>query len=384
MKVMGQIMFPQLIGQEKAANVLKRAIQSQRSAHAYLFLGINGVGKEAAALGFARALLCENLETGISNIPCEKCGSCEKSKRLTHPNLKIVFPLPKPKERSEESSGDEYTVAQQRKIEETLSKKADDHHYPLVIDGGKEILVDHIRSLRHEFSLTSFSGKYRIVLVSQADRLRLQAANAFLKLLEEPPPGVVFILTSSREARILPTIKSRCQMLRFSPLQRDVIADELCERHNIQQDQAKTAARLAGGSWNRAREWSEGDPVKELENTVNLFRMLAKGDPGEIDIEVDKISSPTDDFLIKLNLMAQWLRDVQKYSYSPTSYSELGEDPALLKFSEFCRGRSFAEALDVIENARLDVERQVQPALVAFSLFTRLEKILFDSSTITS
>ncbi|MBZ0264684.1 DNA polymerase III subunit delta' [bacterium] len=378
--------FDQVIGQERLISTLARGVHSGHFPHAYLFLGQPGTGKEAVALDLAKILLCLGESDAPKDvIPCGSCASCAKMKLLKHPNLKILFPLPKPKSSDDEDASITFNAAHQKEIDAVLDKKATDYYTSLSVSGGQEILLQHIRTLRHEFSMTSYSGKWRVVLISQADRLRVQAANAFLKLLEEPPPGIVFILTSDRESRLLPTIVSRCQILRFAPLQNDLLSQQLQTSLNIPEDQADLSARLANGSWLEAKRWAKGNPEEEMQKIVDLFRLLLRGDPGEIDIEIDKLSgsSSSSDLKQLLPLMTSWLQDVQRYDAAPERYSDIGKQDALVKFAKFCQNRNFESAVEELESARLDLERHVSPALVLHQLFTRLQSILFTRGTST-
>jgi DNA polymerase III subunit delta' len=381
------VRFPHLIGQERIKDVLSRAAETGRNAHAYLFLGEDGVGKEAAALDFARVLLCksdgERHSTPHPLLPCEKCDSCVQSAKLTHPGLRILFPQPKPQPPKEGQDGveavEQYTAAQRKQIDGVISAKVDDYYSNLAVGSSSEILIEHIRSIRQEFRLTSYSGGWRIVLVSRADRLRVQAANAFLKLLEEPPKDVVFILTSSRESRILPTILSRCQVIRFPRVDRDVLRTELIERLKIKPEKAEAATRLANGSWKQAVEWAKGDPAKETKKVVELLRDLLRGDPGKLDELVDYwgAASRSDSFAGLLDRLSHWLRDVQRFDADPNSASEFDSDEHLVKFATFTEGRNFEDALSAIDEARLDIERHVQTSLIAHTLFYKLRKVLF-------
>lgn len=378
-----QVVFSDLVGQERIVEILARAVTGKRLPHAYLFLGPEGSGREAAALGLAKALLCssdhERRGSQPDTLPCGECDSCRQSQKLAHPGLTLLFPTPKPKEASSEEQPDiSYSSAQQKQIEELLKLKAEDPYTPLTVAGGQEILIEHIRALRREFRLTSYSGGWRVVIVSQADRLRVEAANAFLKLLEEPPKQVMFILTSTRESKLLPTIVSRCQILRFPPLAEGELAEELEGKLDVDPKIASSAARLAGGSWREAVRWAKEDPAGEMTKAVDMLRQLVKGDPGVIDLVTDSVAqSSAGEFERLLVLLSKWLRDVQRYAMDPGRHEALGRDKALVKFASFTAKRDHAAAIELVEESRLDLQRNVQPGLVAHHLFMSLWKLLF-------
>ncbi|MFH0883235.1 MAG: hypothetical protein V2A56_09645 [bacterium] len=378
------VAFPALVGQDRIREILTRAVRQERLPHAYLFLGPEGSGKEAAALGLARALLClsDHRRRRIEpvTVPCGVCDACVQTAKLANPALRILFPLPRPKESGEdESSSENYTDTQRKQIDDLLAAKSSDPYIPLQLPGGQEILIEHIRALRQEFRLTSFSGGWRVVLLSQADRLRVEAANAFLKLLEEPPDNVMFILTSSRESRLLATIVSRCQILRFPPLPESVLVQELKGRLEVDEAKALACARLADGSWRETVRWAREDPAGEMTKAVNLLRDLVRGDPGTLDQMTDTwAQASAGEFAEMLLLLSKWLRDVQRYGAAPDHYPELGKDPALVKFVSFTKERDLAAAIEEVDNARLDLLKNVQPALIAYHLFLRLWRTLFE------
>jgi len=381
------VTFPELVGQDRIRDVLRRAVRQERLPHAYLFLGPEGSGKETAALGLARALLCisDHRRRGVepSTVPCGSCDACTQTVKLASPALRIIFPLPRPRESGEEEGPSEsYSDVQQRQIDSLLAAKAGDPYVPLELPGSQEILIEHIRALRQEFRLTSFSGGWRVVVISQADRLRTEAANAFLKLLEEPPDNVMFILTSSRESRLLATIVSRCQIVRFPPLSENILIQELHERLEVDAEKALACARLADGSWREAVRWAREDPAGEMAKAVGLLRELVRGDPGALDVLTDNwAQAPAGEFAQMLILLSKWLRDVQRYGAAPDRYAELGKDPALVKFASFTQGRDLAAAIEEVDNARLDLMRNVQPALIAHHLFLRLWRTLFEKAS---
>jgi len=192
----------QVAGHGWAVRLLQRSLEDGRVAHAYLFAGPPQVGKTTLALEFARALLC----TG-ERPPCDACPSCHRVQAGTHPDLHLV-----------EGTGK-----------------------------GGAILIDQVRELRQGAALAPVYGPYRVYVVPHMERATVEAANAFLKTLEEPPPQVVLLLTTSHLASLLPTIVSRCQVLALRPLSREEVERALQERWHLAEADAALLARLSGG-----------------------------------------------------------------------------------------------------------------------------------------
>lgn len=189
-----------IIGHEKQVKFLQKSIERNRLSHAYLFIGPEGVGKMTTALAFARALQCENAKEEDF---CGHCQSCLAIEEENHPDVHLIG----------------------------LEKDT------------REISIGQIRKLRRDFILSPLSGLYKIGVIQGADLLGAEAANAFLKTLEEPLGKAIFILTSSSE-NILPTISSRCQILKFPSLSKLKLKEEL-ENRGVAQ--AKRLARISMG-----------------------------------------------------------------------------------------------------------------------------------------
>ena len=200
-------------GHERVADDLRVSLAQGRFPHALLFVGPEGVGKRTFAKGLAQALLCErNPEVDLN--PCGACPACLQVAADTHPDVLLV------------------------------GKPEDKHELPIKV----------IRDLCLDLGLKPMRGGRRVAIVDDADDLNDEAANAFLKTLEEPPPGSVLILVGTSGETQLDTIVSRCRVVRFDPLPSDVLAGVLVEQ-GLVTDPAE-AARLAGlseGSVSRAR-----------------------------------------------------------------------------------------------------------------------------------
>ena len=194
-----------IIGHERELNILRGCIERDRIAHSYMFTGDEGIGKKLTAMNFAKALNClrsagddlfsagQDDTTGTSGIDidaCDTCPSCMKIDKGNHPDVFIIGP---------EGDGGQITVSVIRQLEESLSYRP-------------------------------FEGKWKVAVIDNADRLNQSAANAFLQTLEEPSAQSMLILISSRPDMILPTIRSRCQRINFSPLPVDTMSRLLEER----------------------------------------------------------------------------------------------------------------------------------------------------------
>jgi DNA polymerase-3 subunit delta' len=202
----------ELAGQDHAVALLLRAVASRRVPHAYLFDGPTGVGKRSAAIGLALALACPRE-------PGEGCGQCDVCRRIlagNHPDARVIVPATT----------------------------------QILIEQAKEIVV-LAAGRPHE-------APARVIVLDEADRLNANAANCLLKTLEEPFPGTHLVLVTAAPDRLLPTIRSRTQRVRFVPV-RPAVLVEIAVARGIEQPRAETAAALAGGSVARLWELLGGD-----------------------------------------------------------------------------------------------------------------------------
>jgi DNA polymerase-3 subunit delta' len=209
----------------------RRVAQRGRLAHAYLFVGPEGVGKKCFAIELARALLCDRPTGPLT--ACGTCASCALVDADTHPDL-------------------------------TLARRPEEKH---------EFPVEQMRALLANFALKPARSRGRIVIVDEADDFNEESSNAFLKTLEEPPPGSLLILVGFSPERQLPTIVSRCQVVRFAPLP-DPLVREILQKAEVEEELLDRLVRLAGGSPGRALALS--DPALWTFRREFLAGLLAK------------------------------------------------------------------------------------------------------------
>ena len=234
-----------VIGQKRVKEILSASLKRERMAHGYLFQGQMGVGKDAMAIAMVKGLHCQgDVEWG-----CHQCVACQKISRMEYPEFRFILPVPtRPKAMKE----DKY---REILLEKALFRIANPYQkldYQPELKTFPVIGIEQIRSLKKEIMLKMPKGQYRIIVISHADKMTVPASNSLLKLLEEPPDRTLILLTSSAHKRILPTIVSRCQVIRFDPLLESEIEKALMERWKIPESKAKFVASVSGGSLQRA------------------------------------------------------------------------------------------------------------------------------------
>ena len=206
-------LFEDIVGQDLAVSILTRAL-AQGASHAYLFSGPPGVGKSDAALAFAAGLACPDAG-------CGDCTTCRRALEGLHPDVEMVVPE------------------------------------------GSTILIDQIRDINSHVAYRPFEARARVYILFEAETMNTQAANAFLRTLEEPPQHVHFVLVTDAPDRMLPTIVSRCQHVPFTRTPMPLIAEHLERRYHLTRDDARLYSRASQGSLAYARELATSEEARE-------------------------------------------------------------------------------------------------------------------------
>jgi DNA polymerase-3 subunit delta' len=270
--------FKEIVGQEKAIAFLKRVVTNDTIAPAYLFTGIPGIGKTTTAMAFALLINCLDPVDGDG---CKRCSSCKKIIDGNHPDLIIVEP--------------------------DKDKKA--------------IGINQIREINRNLAFSPTLDRYRIIIVDPAEKMTDEAANAFLKALEEPPLYNIFILNVRDPRELLPTIISRCQKVPFKPLPTEAVVNLLIKEENIDKEKAQIIAKLSEGSLGRAKKLSMGNFFTHRMSWITMLNsVIDKSSDMLIDLARElsgfKKSSATnkeskdDTITLMLGIWKSWYRDI--------------------------------------------------------------------------
>jgi len=262
------MIYNQLIIQPKIWGNLTDYFNKNKLPHALLLYGNEGVGKEAHAIEFASFINCtakHELES------CGMCNSCRKMKILQHGNLKLIHPMPRKKTmKNFDSPLKSFSKSELEDYNNQLISKGKNPYYKINLLKSNSILINSIRSLKKDLTLSSIEKGWNIILIMEAEKLCYPnniSANSLLKILEEPPKKTLFILTTSNYSKIIDTVKSRCQTIFFPPIPIDKIYDTIDD--SISDIDKLVIATISDGSIDVAKK-IEID-IKGLYDNLKLF-----------------------------------------------------------------------------------------------------------------
>ena len=322
-------MLDQLTGNERVKQLLRRILEARRVPGAMLFAGEDAIGKKLFALEIARALNCR------SPLGVEGCGTCPSCVRIG----KFNYP------QSSESDDWKGIIW------------SDHPDVGMVIAPKRVLLVEQMRLIEREANYRPYEGKARLFLIEDADKLNDPSANALLKVLEEPPHTSHIVLLTSRPAMLLPTISSRCQMIRFSPLSADEIEGHLVKNKIAKPGEAGIRARVARGSLGRAvaQDFDEFSDQREA-----MLRVLQALSVNEDRIQLLRSAEELneakykDEYESRLDILETLIRDAWIMSLDSPDESIVNQDllPQLKKISAGLSNRDPGSWISQIEEMR--------------------------------
>ncbi len=319
-------MYDHIRGQDNAIARLKTLRRLGRVAHAYLFTGPPGVGKDTTAKAFAGALLCEaGSETGAA---CGLCRQCRLFYGAAHPDLHLVAPE------------------------------------------GASIGIDQIRHVNAAVSRKPYNRRH-VVVINAADLCTDQAQNAFLKTLEEPPGAVVFILVSDRAEALLPTVLSRCCEVKFRRLKPEMVAEELVKRHDVPPAEAKAVAALAGGSIGRALELHSPETAALRKKVLALA-----ASPALARVNDKTLFTSRAEVWQWLDFMSLWYRDLLLYRLTGDAGLVVNTDYLQEIQKAAYAAPQLLGAVEAVETGKKMLRANVHQRLVMEGLTARLASIL--------
>lgn len=325
--------FKDVVGHKDILKYISSAVENNRVSHAYILNGERGSGKKMLANLFAMTLLCE---TG-DNEPCGKCHSCKQAESGNHPDIIRVT-----------------------------------HEKP------NSISVDDIRTqVNNTMDIKPYQGPYKVYIIPQADMMTPQAQNAILKTIEEPPSYAVFLLLTENAETLLPTINSRCVMLKLRNIKDTLIKKYLMENLEIPDYKADMCTAFAQGNMGRAIMLANSDHFNEIrEEAVQLLKHISEMELNEIVAAVKNISVYKLEITDYLDIIMIWYRDVLLYKATKEIDKVVFKDQ-LQSIKEQARKSSYEGIeliLESLEKAKARLKANVNFDLVMELLFLTIKE----------
>ncbi|HVN47318.1 MAG TPA: DNA polymerase III subunit delta' [Bacteroidota bacterium] len=368
-----------VIGQTRVKQLLQKSLTSNRVAHAYLFYGPEGVGKDALALEFAKVLNCERQQAEA----CGECPSCKKMAALQHPNIKLIFALPVGKG---EKQGDDpigvLTENQITEIREQIEIKSRNPYHYIEIGKANFIKINSVREIKRESSLTQIETGKKIFIFLNAELMNTEAMNSLLKTLEEPLPNTVLLLTTSAKDQLLPTILSRCQLVQCDVLSNEEVCRALIERDGADPASAQLATQLAHGSYGTARKLLQKDVADERATAVEFVRFALSKRKNNVLKAIDELTASNDRASVErwLKLLQSWLRDGMVLR-TQTNIPTINEPDrkSLENFITNFPHANLSAAQSAVERAIAQVDKNIYLSLILINLSIDLKRTLSET-----
>ena len=366
--------FSEIAGHSETIEALRGMVDAGRIPHAILLSGISGIGKFRLARAFAQYIHCRNHINGDS---CGVCPSCLQHQNLNNPDLHFVYPIVK---------RDGIAISKDL-IDHWKEMLAEWSYMPPekwneIIQAGNSqpaIYVNESEDIIARASLSAYQENFKIFLIWLPEKMRTEAANKLLKLIEEPYEDTLFILVSNDDSKLLPTIFSRTQRFRMLPLSTDDISRHLTANKGISDNVAKAASKIAEGSMGKAEELA-CHPDELLEFSA-LFKETMRMAYGLKAQRLKSLSEQTaamgrEKLMRFLAYCGRMVRENFIYNLHMPQISLLTpeEEEFSLKFAPFIHEGNVEKLSEDISKAAVDIERNANAKIVMFDLMLLLSQ----------
>ncbi|MDU0458546.1 MAG: DNA polymerase III subunit delta' [Geobacteraceae bacterium] len=314
-------------GHERIIEVLRRSLRTGKTAHSYLFEGIPGCGRKKTALALIQAIFCK----AGGDDACGTCPSCRKVSGGGHADIHTVEPLP----------------------------------------DKRDISIEQLREMQRTLSLRPYEAPRKACIIEPAERMSVNAANSLLKTLEEPPGDALIILLTENAGMLLPTIRSRCQLIRFAPLSPEHIM-ALLESNGMESGAASLLAPVSGGSMQRALELDNESLAARRDNVISRLGKMDLNRIATVFDAAEALSGNREETLELLDLLLSLYRDAVHLAAGSNEIVNRTAGTAIEAIAARGSLPRIMELLDDIYQTRRDVQRNANPKLALDHLFMNI------------
>ncbi len=324
--------FDSIVGQDRVKDYLTNSVKKDNLTHGYIFEGPKNIGKLEMAKIFAQLILCKNSKEK----PCEKCSSCIKTNANSHPDIHIL------------------------KLDENSIKRKD------------------IDELQNSIYIKPYESKKKIYIIDDSHKMTVQAANTFLKTLEEPPEDTIIIMITINKDLLLDTIVSRCQIINFEMLGHKEVEKILVQEYNIDSEKSKLLAGYSKGNVYKALKILDGEDktLEYRDEIVNIVdKIFEDGKRAVFDYE-KYFNSGKDNIDEILDILLIWFRDIL-FVKENISDMIINKDKleVLEKQSKGKNSIRLAEIYDIIQKTYDDFNKNVNYNLIIDNMLLKIQEV---------
>ena len=367
--------FSDITGHNEIKDSLRNLANRGKMPHAFLFSGISGIGKMRTARAFAQYIHCKNRIDGDS---CGRCPSCIQHQKHNNPDLHYIYPIVK----KDGSLISKDLIEEWREMLEDYSFMPPEKWNELIKAGNSQpaIYVNESEEIISRASLSAFQENYKIFIIWLPEKMRLEAANKLLKIIEEPFEDTIFILVSNNDSKILPTIQSRTQRYNFKPLSENELKDLLLKT-GVSPEMAEDAARISEGSLQKADDIA--CHPEELIEFSDLFKDIMRAAYALKAKSLKEHSETSAAFgreklLRFLSYCGRMIRENYIYNYNipPLVLMTREESDFSSRFAPFIHDGNVEQLSEEIARAAQDIERNGNSKIVMYDLMLLLSRLV--------
>jgi DNA polymerase-3 subunit delta' len=373
------MLFSEVVGQEEIKEKLRKSIQAGRIPHAQIFYGPDGSGTLPLAIAYAQYIACTARNFSDA---CGSCASCRKMQKLAHPDLHFTFPTNSGKKVTKDAVSDDYIGEWREFVLKDPYFRANEWYNYIGLEN-KQGLINKKDSelIIRKLGMKSFESDYKFMIIWLPEKMNAASSNILLKLIEEPPENTVFLLVSEDPGQVLPTISSRTQPVKLSPIKKEALEVGLKQRFRLREEELAGIVRLAQGSYTRAVEVIQTSEENELnlQKFADIMRFCYARSFFEVNAWVDEMASSGRErlkgfFEFSLRMIREsFIQNIQQPEllYMTPDEAEFSE-----RFHPYVNGNNVVSLYNELTNASADIERNGYARIILFDLTLRIMKLI--------
>ncbi len=357
-------------GQQRVKESLNNIFLSNKIPQAMLFVGPEGVGRYFTAIQFLKLINSTDDEL-LNEVNLKRISS------IAEPYLKLIYPLPRGKNEADDNSFQGLTDQQLNDVKEQIRKKKANPYHKISLAGAESIKISSIREINQFTALMFDDLKYRLIAILDAHLMSTESQNALLKNLEEPPEGIIFILFTTDDNFLLPTIKSRCWKVQFEPLNDNDLLYILEKHYSYKKEEIDKIKYFGNGSVQNTIYLLENDLNSIINKTINILRFSFAGWYSSALAEFKEILKNSDYDLMRIiiKLIFTWINNLIKFrnNESGSCYGQFLD--SISKFNSKYSDVSFDDLIVQMDTLNQYLDKNVNLNIVAVNIILELSMI---------